>query len=311
MINSSFSKSRKAINRSEKIFLASVWTVPIILFLILYVYINFNSILLAFKHITSDDLVEFEWTLDYNFKLFFNTVFKDPQLKYAVWNSVAVYLFNIVVNTPLQIFLAFLIYKKVHGYNFLKVVFFLPQIIASIAWVSMFRYFDEFALSTIVSRISNQTRFLDKYSVLGFWTLVVFSGWLSLGGSMVLYVGTFSRIPDSVIEAGKLDGLNIMQEFIYVAVPLVFSLISVSLVTSVHTIFTNQLCIYAFWGADAGPQLYTLGYFLFVSVMSSGNIQGQGLTMTAAGGLVITAIVAPLTLGMRALVEKIDPGVSY
>lgn len=296
-------------NKREKLFLLSVWIVPIILFAVLYVYVNFNSILLAFKHILSDDLVEYEWTTD-NFSLFWNKVFDDPQLEYAVTNSIWIYLFNIFVNTPLQMLLAFLIYKKVHGTSILKVIFFLPQIISSIAWVLMFRYFDEFGLGQLAVPFG-QEQFLDRYSVMGFWTLVLFSGWLSLGGSMVLYCGTFSRIPDSVIEAGKLDGMNLMQEFVHVALPLVYPLISVALVTSVPSIFTNQLCIYAFWGAEAGPKLYTLGYFMFTLVMGSGNIQGQGLTMAAAGGIMITLVVAPLTLGMRALVNKFDPEVSY
>ena len=296
---------------SERGFLISVWAFPALLFCMLYVYINFNSVMLAFKHVSNDDF-EYTWAGLYNFKWFLDTIANDPSLEYAIGNSVLIYAVNILINTPIQIITAFFIYKKIYGTEFFKVILFLPQIIASVIWVMLFRYFCDYGVPELMKLLGTQSVFLlDKDAPIGFGMMLFYSSWIGIGSAMLVYVGTMSRIPDSVVEAGKLDGMTIMREFIYLVVPLVYPILSVSLVTSVPSIFTNQLFIYVFFQETAGPRLYTIGYYLFIQIIGSTTASVSQYPFAAAGGLLITLVVAPFTFGMRWLVTKLDPEVSY
>jgi len=296
---------------NERGFLISVWVIPVVLFFVLYVYINFNSIMLSFKSVSNDDF-EYTWAGFDNFKKFWDLLAHDPSMKYAFGNSVLIYVVNLGINTPLQIMVAFFVYKKIYGTEFFKVIMFLPQIIASVVWVMLFRYFCDYGMPEVFELLGKESVFLlDKDNVIGFTMMLVYSSWIGLGSAMLVYVGTMSRIPDTVIEAGKLDGMTIMREFRYLIVPLVFPILSVSLVTSVPSIFTNQLYIHAFFQDTAGPRLYTIGYWLFIQIIGTEMASVSQYPIAAAGGLMITLVVAPLTFGMRWLVNKLDPGVSY
>lgn len=292
-------------------FLVSVWVIPVVLFFVLYVYINFNSIMLSFKSVSNDDF-EYTWTGLDNFKTFWSMVLSDPSLKFAVGNGGLIYAVNLLLNTPLQILVAFFIYKKVYGTEFFKIIMFLPQIIASVVWIMLFRYFCDYGMPEVMKALGMEPVFLlDKDAAIGFNMMLFYSSWISLGSAMLVYVGTMSRIPDSVIEAGKLDGMTMMGEFVYTVIPLIFPILSVSLVTTVPSIFTNQLYIHAFFKDSAGPRLYTIGYWLFIQVIGTKMAHVSQYPVAAAGGLMITLIAAPLTFGMRWLVNKLDPEVSY
>ena len=297
---------------SERWFLLSVWIIPAILFVVLYVYINLNSFALAFKNILNDN---FDWTfagLD-NFKKFIDVIFNDPTTTYVFSNSVTIYLINILIISPLQIMVAFFLYKKVFGTEMLKIILFLPQIIASVIWVMLFRYLCDYGAPILFEKLGIEETIilLDKDATIGFGMMIFYNAWIGLGAAMLLYMGTMARIPDSVTEAGKIDGMTLMKEFLYVIVPLVYPLLGVSLVTSVPTLFTNQLHIFTFFKDVAGPRLYTFGYYLFIQIIGSSTASVQQYSFAAAGGILITLVVAPLTFGMRWLVNKMDPEVSY
>lgn len=295
----------------ERGFLFSVWLIPVTLFFVTYVYVNFNSIIMSFKSINNDNF-EYTWTGFNNFKTFWELVTEDPSLKYAIANGAMAYFVNLFINTPLQILVAFFVYKKVYGTEFFKIIMFLPQIIASVVWIMLFRYFCDYGMPEIFKLLGAEPVFLlDKDATIGFYMMLLYSSWIGLGGAMLVYVGTMSRIPDSVVEAGKLDGMTMMGEFIYTVVPLIFPILSVSLVTTVPSIFTNQLQIHGFFKDTAGPRLYTIGYWLFVQVIGTEMAHVSRYPIAAAGGIMITLIAAPLTFGMRWLMNKLDPEVTY
>lgn len=296
---------------NERVFLISVWIIPLIEFLVLYVYINLNSILLAFKSVSSDEF-EYAWAGFQNFKNFINTVFNDPTLDYVFVNSFIIYVVNLFVSTPLSIMLSFFLYKKIYGAEAFKIILFLPQIIASVVWIMLFRYLFDYGVPSLMAKAgADPIVLLDKDATIGFWMMLIYNTWIGLGGGMLIYIGTMSRVPESLIEAGKLDGMSVMQELVYIILPLVYPLLSVGLVTSVPSLFTNQLYIFAFFRETAGPRLYTLGYYLFIQIIGSSTASVAKYPFAAAGGILITLVVAPLTFGMRWLVNKFDPEVSF
>ena len=203
----------------ERGFLLSVWIVPIILFAVLYVYVNFNSILLAFKHVY-DDNYSFVWVGFQNFKDFAVDIFNDPRLTYCFGNSMIIFAFTVFINLPLHVLVSYFLYKKIYGANIFKVLLFLPSIISITVWIMMFRYFFDYGVPVIFESLGLESVFLlNKDTAEGFYMMIAFSTWYSFAGGMLVFLGSMSRIPNSLIEAAHLDGIGIMQELIYIFVP--------------------------------------------------------------------------------------------
>ena len=113
-----------------------------------------------------------------------------------------------------------------------------------------------------------------------------------------------NNISDSVIEACKLDGANTLQEIWYIVLPLIYPTFVTFIVVGVGGIFTNQMGLFSFFGEGADPDIQTFGYWFFVKTKMAG---AKDYPELAAVGLLMTAIVAPITLLVKWGLEKLGP----
>ena len=111
-------------------------------------------------------------------------------------------------------------------------------------------------------------------------------------------------IPPEMIEAGKMDGVTPLREFINLVLPSIYGTFSTLIIVAVAGVFTNQLNLYSFFGKGAQPQNSTIGYYLYNQTQSASL---AGYPRLAAMGIIFTLIVAPVTLLVRYVVNKFDP----
>ena len=171
----------------------------------------------------------------------------------------------------------------------------------------MFRYFTVYALPAIFEPFGIVIPDLldDSQTVWG--TVLFYSLFMGFGPSTMMYVGAMNNISDSIVEYAKIDGFSPLQEFIYITLPMIYPTITTFITVGLAGVFTNQMGLYQFFGRDAEPSLWTVGYYMYVS------IQGAGLNdypFLSAFGLVMTFLTAPVTLIVKKLLEKYGPGVN-
>ncbi len=301
-------KAKKSFNAQKMhdvIFMSSMLALPIVIFLIFYVYVHLDSFLLGFKEydIASDAYIFVGFK---NFIDFYKSIFNDADMGRYFINSFINYGVGLL-GMPLSILVSNHIYKKFPGAKTFRILLFLPSIIPSMVWILMFRYFVERVLPVFPT---GETYLTNPDTT--FWTLLLYDFWIGFAGGMVLYTGAMSRIPPDLVEYGELDGLKGIKEFWHLTVPLIFPTITVFLVTGVAGIFTNQLRLYGFFGNGAPTQAQTLGYYFFASLFEVGSTPSKGFFPTAAAsGLSFTIVVAPITLLVRYLLEKFGPSAEY
>ena len=92
----------------------------------------------------------------------------------------------------------------------------------------------------------------------------------------------------------------------FVVIPQIFPTLSTYLVIGIVAIFTDQANLYTFFRDGAAPENYTIGYYLFIKVMGSESSVAD-YPEAAAMGLLFTAVAIPVTFGVKALLEKLDP----
>lgn len=289
----------------ENIFYWTILIIPLIQVLIFYVYVNFNSILLSFK--VYDGLNEYHWDFTENFKRVF-TELKGYTLKTSVKNSLLVYVIGFVFSNLLSLICAFWFYRKMPLSKYFRFILFLPTIISSVVLVLIFKIIVEDGYVAIIQAISGK-------EVLGlltnedtqFVTIMAYSILIGYGSNILLYSGAMAGINESVVEASRLDGANMLQELIHVVFPGIWQTFVTLTVTGIAGIFINQLNLYTIYSAALpSNKLSTIGYYLF-SKTNSNMLTMSEYPYLAALGLFFTIIILPFPILARKLLLKFGP----
>lgn len=298
--------------RSALIFYISMVTVPVIQFILMYICVNFNSILLSFKTYEDGSKYVFSEDLFCNFREVFSDLGK-PLFKYSIKNSLLVFVVVLLVNIPLSLFFSYYIFKECIGNKFFRIALYLPNIVSSIVMVTIFSYVFDKAIPDLAYKITGLKKGTGEGWIFKpllttpdttFWCLLIFTTLFSFGSITLVFSSSMSSVNTSVIEAAILDGCNKLQEFIYIIFPLCFNVIKLQLLAALVGIFTNQLNLYTFFGLDARPKQYTIGYYLYRGTLAGGP---SVYPYFAAMGLVLTAVAVPVILSIRRVFEHFDP----
>lgn len=285
--------------RQQTIFLTILLAFPIVQFCIFYIGVNINSIVLAFQRYNPEKAT-FEIVGIENFIKIFDDIFVNGELKTAVINSLVQFCLTLFISMPINIFVAYLVWRKLPFSGFFKVVLFLPSMVSGVVFVTIARYI-------LTGIMPLEWLLLDMPSGNGFKTVMVYDLWFNIASGMVVYLGAMSNVSDEVLEYGELEGLGTIKEFFYVVIPGIFPTITTYVVASFAGFFTNYGSLFTFFGSNTSEQsIRTLGYYFFVGVtdVTKGSAD---YPYAAAGGLFFTLIVAPVTLFVKWLLEKYGP----
>lgn len=301
---------RKKSDKAKNIFYWSILAFPLLQFVILYIGVNINSFALAFQEFDLQGggfvFVGFDefWK---NFIAVFQEFKEADYLRQAFANSIIAYLVGLAVGLTLALLFSYYLYKKYAMSNFFKVILFLPFIISSITLVIIYKYFVESAVPEFVLQLTGiEIEGLLSNVNTEFITILFFSIWTGFGIQTLIYSSAMSSISSEIVDAAKIDGVTPMKEFLYIDIPMIMPTIAVFVVSSTATIFVNQINLYSFYGPDASNySIWTIGYYMYRGISAAPTI-GE-YPYYAAFGLVMTMITIPITLIVRALMNKVDP----
>lgn len=302
-----FAKRKKA----DRLFLAAIFWFPILQFAVMYVGVNINSVLLAFQKY---DNYNSKYVFDglTNFKEVFRFFSNDSFLLDVTKRGMLYYFFSTFVGMPINLFVAYLLYKRIVGAEFFRTVLFIPSLISSMAMVIMFQNFFDPGVKEIYIKLFNT----DPFDVPRFFSdpdvatplMIFYNLWTGVGGGMIIYMSSMSRVPVSVIEYGRLEGITLLKEFVGVILPMIYPTIALFFVTGLPGLFMGSGPLYLFYGDDAYPEMQTLNYYLFTRIVGE-NASFSQYPFASAIGLTTTLIVAPLVFTARKILNHFDPNV--
>ena len=304
--------SVKSGSKREFWFFHLLWAIPMIQFVIIYVFVNFQSILLAFQ--TYDKMTgEFIFGGGKeNFRRVFTEITSPTApLGYALKNSFTVYLVSLVITTPLALFFSFYMFKKLRFTELFRTVLFLPSILSPVILTSIFYILMNTGMATLmesITGVADEKYYLMAYTndATRFPLVVAFGVIVGFGTNVLMYTNAMSQIDESVIEAAELDGASFLREFSAICLPLIYPTITTFLTVGIVGFFTNQANLYSFFKADAELEDYTIGYYLF-KIAASKESMIEEFPFAAAMGVVFSAVAIPVTLFMRWALEKFGP----
>lgn len=293
---------RKKIWRT-RLFVISFLALPVLNFLIFYVYVNFDSFFMAFQRpTTGNGFGATEWSLE-NFKTILTLLDSSAggELLGALLNTVLFYLFGMLVGLPISVLMSYFIYKKIKGYKMFRFVTYLPNIITSSALVILFKNAigPGGPLDALISAGGGD--YIDPLTrnETAIWMIIFYSISFGFGTNLIVLNGAMNGINKEMLEAASIDGCNWFQELIYVIVPTVWPTISTIVILSTAGFLGASGPILAFTKGTNGTM--TLSFYIYQLVSGAGTGK-QDVYLASAIGVVMTAISFPLALIVRKVV---------
>ena len=309
-------RKRKKKSVNEIVFIAVMMSIPVLHFCLFWLYINFDTIAMSFQKF---DMDAGKWVGNglKNYRdLWIEFTKEGSVLPRALLNSISVFLWNDFVIVPVSLLSAFALYKKMPMGTAFKVIFFLPSIISVVVLTLAYSFMFDVSLGAIPAFLEDiglgnlipfDGYFGDKRYA---WWMILFYGlWSGIGYNIVLISGAMARIPEEIVEAGKLDGLTSFKELFSVTVPLIGSTLGTLLLLGTTVIFTYFLQPQLLLGGNAETVGgYTIALYMVLNIRSGGQAQ---MAMGATIGVLCAIVGTPIVFGSRKLIDKYLPAYEY
>lgn len=299
-------KNRKR-SKTEIPFIIYCLFIPLVSFAVFYVYLNFSSILMAFQNRDGGFTLE-------NFTRFFKEVVTPGTgFSTALRNTLLTFGINLLAY-PFKVLVSFFIYKKVPFYGFYRIIFFLPSIIFGVAQAMIMQRMlaptgpiagmvGDFAGLSAAPELLADSRFANA-------TVLLHMLWIQFPGDLIIWGGTFARIPDEVLESGQIDGATWWDEFTKIVVPLVWPTISLQMILLCCSIFSSSGAVFLLTNGEFGTE--TISSWMYKILLNgTGAGTSNAYNYMSAAGLVISAIAITISLLVRNYTDKAFNDVEY
>ncbi len=296
----------KSLRRGKYVFCYTMLIPTIVSFAVFYVWVNFNSILMAFQVNTGGR--NYIYSLD-SFRQIIEFLGRpDHDLRIGLNNTLIYFAVGVCINLPLTYLFSYFLFKKVTGYKFFRVIFMLPSMISGIVYVTVYINvlgFDGPVYTLVKKLFGYEIPSLLANNATATPTIIMYTLWTGFGTSVILFQSAMNRLPREVIECGQLDGISWVRELFQIVTPMIWPTVYTMLVLQVTGIFAGGGPILLF-GTNGGNRTMTLSFYIFRAVY-----EGAGTEFPAAVGVFFTLFSFPIVLIVRYVLGKVDPGVEY
>ena len=223
----------------------------------------------------------------------FVRLFKDPNFLPALRNSLVYTLLYVPANIVLSLILALSLSSRIRGRGALRVLFFIPVVTPMVANVLVWKMllqpqglFNGIAISWFGIELPN---FLADRS----WAMimvVVMSVWQGLGYNMLIFSAALEQLPDSTIEAARIDGAQGWRLTWGVVLPMIspaiFFATIMTMITSLQVFVQPQMLT----GGGPGNATQPLVMWIY-----NQGFKFQDLGLAAAGAWILFALIILIT----------------
>lgn len=304
--------SQKSFRREALIFCYLCMLIPLLQWLVFWLYVNWQTIMLAFKNPLTDQwdfTINYEWLWRTQVAIDSNSAKYNGTLIQAFGNTMMFFGISVFFTLPMSVIISYFIYKKIFGYKMFRLAFYLPAVLPSLVMTTVYQQVTQHG--GVIDQIFGgvplggllETPETARGAVVAYVLLCSFTT------NVLLFSGGMARVPMEVIEAAKLDGVGPFKEIIFLIVPLIWPTVTTQIILA----FTNMF-------AGGGPVLLltqgkygttTISYWLFYQIAGTGRTAipdgGAGVYRVSAVGLALTAIAVPTILIVRKIFDKVEP----
>ncbi|MEK3733413.1 MULTISPECIES: carbohydrate ABC transporter permease [Paenibacillus] len=171
-----------------------------------------------------------------NFKQIFTN---DSAFATSFWFTVRFTVVGVILTNLAGFFLAYFLTKNIKARNWLRTIFFMPNVIGGLllGFIWQFIFIKGFATVGEVTGLAFfQLPWLGD-EVTGFWAIIMVFVWQSAGYLMVIYIASINNVSKDVLEAAEIDGASRFQVLKSVIVPLIMPAVTICLFLAISWSF--------------------------------------------------------------------------
>ncbi|MFF8934075.1 ABC transporter permease subunit [Streptomyces paradoxus] len=280
---------RRLLTRRDRLTLGLMAGLPTILHVALVWLTALASIALAF---TTWDGIGFDsitWVGLQNFRELFTS---NPQFWPAVEHNVIWFVVLILLPTPLGLFLAVQLDKKIRFSRVYQTAFFLPVVmsLAVIGFVWQLIYNPDTGLINSIIGANKPGHYIDWIGDpdLNLWAVLIAASWRHAGYMMILYLAGLKSVDPALREASALDGANEWQTFKNVVFPTLRPTNTVVLVVTIIEALRAFDLVFVFNKGAQGTEL--------LSILVTNNIIGESSRIGYGSAIAVVLLVISLAV---------------
>lgn len=187
-----------------------------------------------------------------------------------------------------------LLYEKVLGWRFFRIVFFIPSVLSTAVIGLMFKStfaYDGPVNSLIVAAGGAPVSFFST-ATLGVAVIILALVWSGFGYATLIILAGLSAIDREVFEAAELDGANWWQRLWTITLPQIRRvLMFVSVINVIYTFTSLFGFVFVMTAGGPGYSTTTLDYLIYTKAFSSADM-GSG----SALAILVFGLIGLLTL---------------
>ena len=244
----------------------------------------------AYISFTRTNGLKFEWRWFDNYVQLLN----DP----IVW-TVFVNNLKFLIAVPMVIFSALLVsvllYERVRGWRFFRVIFFLPNVLSVAVIGIMFRnafgYYGPVNQFLALFGVEPIQFFTD--GTLAISVIVLALVWSGFGFQALLLLSGLTAINPAIFEAAALDGAGWWQRVWHVTLPNIRRILGFVFIINILYTFTSLFgFVFVMTAGGPGFDTTTIDYLVYLRAFSSSNLgYGAALAMMLFGFIAILTVL--------------------
>lgn len=297
-------KRKKKKDVGAIVFIVTMMAIPVISFLFFYVYINFNSILMAFQEPNFRD-GGFTWGFGNFVKFYekFSTPGVADNLGLCLLNTVIYFCEDMFVMMPLSLIICYFTYKKIAGYQAFRTIIYLPVIITTPIMAALYcgmiepggllhMMGNKLGMDLPDSYVNN-----PDYSL---GTVLFFILYTGIGGRFVLFGGAMNSIDPSIIDAGKIDGASPYRELVSIIIPCIWPTLATLILMGSTAVFTASGPLLLFDQGRFGSK--SISFYIYL-ITESGGDPNASVELASAVGVVFTVLALPIVMVVKKITK--------
>ena len=198
--------------------------------------------LLLFTLFVMMPVIEASWYSGFNWNGFgspknwigfdnYRFVFENRAFGLAFRNNILIIVVSLSIQLPLALSLALILAEKFRGAVALRMLFFMPYILAEIATGLIFSFVydgDYGLLAAIFRAFGAQAPHLLASPQTSMLAILIVIVWKYFGFHMMLFIAALQGMDRNLVEAGQIDGATRWQNLRYIVIPLLYPTIRLS-----------------------------------------------------------------------------------
>ena len=269
----------------------------ILLFSIFVVYPIFQTIWLSFWK--WDRISPGVWVGLDNYK----KVLSNPESYSAFSHSLVFVLFYSLIPIVVGLLITLLLLRiKIRGESFFRAILFLPQIISTVVVAISWRwiYAADGPINSLLAKFGAEkitTAWLGNFDT-SLIAVGIIGTWINYGLAMILFLSGAQRISQDLLDADRIDGANMRQEFRYILIPSIKGEISIVLIITLTFALRNFDIVWNATQGGPGNSTNVPSLFIYKSAFVNRYV-GEAAATSFLLAIVILAVTGLLLLARK------------